>query len=149
MGEDVANGERGTVVRQFGEVLAEGIVEGDFALLGEEKKRHGGELFGHRSALEDPVGVDGHRAFEVGHAVTGGQGDLALVGDAYGTARGVGIEGGEDAVDLRFIGFGGLGLQAGGKREDAKERLHTVKEFTIEGAVPILPTENLAEAKPF
>ncbi len=38
-----------------------------------------------------------------GHAIAGGEGDLAVFRDADGAAGGVGVEGAEDAIDVGLL----------------------------------------------
>ena len=59
--------------------------------------------FGDGAAFKNRVGVDGYGAFQVGHAVAGGEGDLTVLRDADGAAGGVGVEGAEDAIDVRLL----------------------------------------------
>jgi hypothetical protein len=62
----------GRVAGDLGEKLLDLVVEGEFAVLGQEHDRHGGELLGDRSDVEHRRRGDRHSVLDAGEAVAPG-----------------------------------------------------------------------------
>jgi hypothetical protein len=105
------------VGRKLRDVLADRIVDREFAVTREQQDGCGGELLGHGSSLEDRVLADRHVVLEIGHAVAFDHDPLAVDGHADRAAWGCRPILREDLVDSSR---GGASCRAGHQGEGGR-----------------------------
>ena len=86
----VANRDGGTEFVEFGNVLADVVVETERPALSKQDDRAAGELLGDRCDVEDGGRRDRDAILELSAPVAGGVDDFTLVHDCDGAARSVG-----------------------------------------------------------
>ncbi len=77
----------GVVHSKVGEVIDDAVVPADLAFLDQDRERRGRKSLGRRADLEQRVGADGLRRAQLAHAVTAGEGHLAVLHDRDGGSR--------------------------------------------------------------
>ena len=119
--QQVAEGHRRGVIRHLGDVLADRIVQGKLALLGQEQDARRGDLLRGGADVEHCLGRDGHPMLQARHPIALLIRDTAILDHREGAAGRIrlGVLG-EDGVD-----FGGqilgLGSPGGDPRKDEKD----------------------------
>ena len=112
MGEQVADGDRGTELGKFGDELADVVVERKLAVKREQVDRTGGELLRGRRHVERRLAGDRDLVLDVGEAVTTGEEELPVLDRGDGAPwRGGGRER-EERVDAGIRRLGGDGRRA-------------------------------------
>ena len=96
----VANGDGMIVDRHFGDVVTDVVVEGELAILGEQKDAGCGELFGCGGNVEDGIWRNRNCISKIGKTVTLLVNDVAILNDSEHATRGLVGEAGEEVVDL-------------------------------------------------
>jgi hypothetical protein len=100
--EHLADRDRGGMLGQLRQVLADRLVELELAVLREQQHRRCGELFRDGSRLEDRVRAIRHVVLEVRHAVGFLEDDTSVLRHTDGTARSRCGPGREKRVNLPF-----------------------------------------------
>src|ERR1041384_2799209 len=82
--QQMPDGDRLRVARDFRQELLDLVVERELSLLRQQHHRHGGELFGDRTDVEDRPGGDRHPQLDAREPVSPGVAQRAVPDDAQG-----------------------------------------------------------------
>ena len=80
--KQVPDGERSSILRQFGQMLLDPVVQPEFSVRHEQQDRGRGELLRHRPRFEDGLAGDRRSGFEVRHPPPAREQRLAVLADA-------------------------------------------------------------------